>query len=629
MNNIRGKFATGVVVALLCACLLGLLSACGQETSSEPDSAASSDLLLVEAYELDFDAEFIEQAAGDVEVKRVTATTRSFIAQEQALVEFNNENMALMVPLSILNEAKDASASLVMNYSYSSEEGAGSIDFCLPTIPEYELYFPGASADEVSLLLADVALEEEQASSARERFAELGYEVEASAPVYSVMAYLVHSSNGENTAVKLESFNNSLTMVQVGSTTEESLESRLYLSYEDKVYKPSTVAFYENDGQEMSFAETYFAGSFITTQGSLASADYTDIQAHYSQAAIKQVQQSYNMAYSIAGDAAEFQPDSSATFEDFRNAAAAFTPVPLIDDASFAGMKEELALAYTSMPVFGSLEGKDENALLNNYQARSPYWTVTLFEELYESGVLDDVSSRGLVSTSRISVALDQIGSFYDLIALFENVDEFVEAPDSEEVEQWLLGINDVALDDPLRPYAALAVHYGLLTPDGEGNLNMYQQITRGDLCLSYANLSTLVSNTIDNDVRYDGFTQRYLYNKDSSLVFDVEGTWEFVSATRPDGSSYTQEEIDADAASFIFELGDSLELWTGAEYHGTYWFSLEQKKITVGYDYDVYYDPSRYESFEINDDLTELIYYYHNADDPEFDGEIYYFKRV
>lgn len=593
---------------------------CSCSGQSEP--ASKDKILESETYEPSVDLEFLDLVDGDVEVRRVTKAPQSFEKDQAYFVNFQNENMALSVPLSLVDAASKADSYVTMRYHYPEGGDQELINFYLPAIEEYELYYPGVAAEDVSLLIGDVVVSETKSTSVRDRFTQQGYTVSQGAPIYSIEMYLINEADPAAAAIKLDMSMNELLMREKGAIDEEALDARLYLSDQDKVYSPNKMTYRDNSSAGGDFVDTYLYGSFVSTRGSLDDTGYTDIAGHYAEDAIKQAQKSFNMAGAITEGSA-FEPDQAASVVDVFEATGAFDAIPTADIQTFTTMKSQVTDEYSADVAFETYFSDGEDALQNNYVSRMEEGFSAIYKKLEQEGKLDQVLDNDPSLSSRLNVALMQLSIYASNSSALYEKDPLESLPTDKDVDQWLLGVTDVAIDDPLRAYIALAVHYGLIAPDSEGKLNLYEPITRADLCLSFVNLAALVQDSAEKAQVYPGFTQAYLWARDSSLLYDAKGLWEFDQATRVDGSKYTAEEIAADEASFEFGLGKSLEKWAGDSYDGTYWFNLKDRVLTAGY------ANGEFESFEISEDMTELTYRYFNETDPEFDGETYVFKRA
>ncbi|MGI6105298.1 MAG: hypothetical protein ACOYD7_03785 [Raoultibacter sp.] len=602
----------GVITIALMSAMMVALFACGSTTNDTQS-------LETEAYSPSFEAEFLEYAQDQVEIKKVVNPPSSFSPGEVYYVDFDQESMALSVPLSVLDQAESDKAYIVMRYQYPAGSSAESISFYIPSTELAYLYYPEASTEDLSLLVSDVVVSESQAKSIKNTLSEQGNEVSESAPTYSVAAYLVCESESESSAVRLESLSKEITMRERGLADASEVESRLYLSSSRDVYKPITVAYTAEDGK--SFVDTYFYGSFASTQAVLPQANYQDISGHYAESAIQQVQLSYNMAQAIT-EGSEFSPDSQATSEDVCEAIGAFMAAPLANDAAYEKSKEQILAEYPEYAPLIKADAENFDYLLKNYVARMPYGLIEAYQKLEEADSATSLIDRGHAINARIDVAMLELASAGDVLVDAATGESKLSLPDKETTDIWLTGITDIAEDDPIRPYAAMALHYGLLFPDKEGKLNPYSTITRADLCLSFANLGALFEQTVEKADYFEGYTQSYLYARDANLLFDVTGTWSMVGAERVDGSTYTKDEVAQDDASFSFALGESLEKWENDEYKAVYYYSAQERTITICYEYRIF------EVLEVSEDLKTLKYVYENEEDPEFNGEIYYFER-
>lgn len=598
------KLSLGAAIALA---LVFSLSGCSESDTSSganpiSENPASSDVLASEVYEPQFDLGIPEVFGGELEIRRVTDTSAKLGSGTESFVDFESQNMALSIPLTMLSQAAEDDALVGMRHYYKDGGDQKSIIFYLPEVQEYDLYFPEAKESDLSLLICDALVSDKD-------------------PSYAFNAYLIYEQNGEETAIKMSSLTEKVIMRETGVIDEKSLDARLYRSVNDDVYKPTKIAYTNEKDPGSSFVDTYLYGSFTSTEGALIDAGYTDVTGHYAEPAIKQVQKSYNLAEAItAGNS--FEPDRIATDEEVNDAMGAFCSQPVMSDEVFEIAKPQIVAEY---PLFTPLIKGDEpnlDTILKDYVARTPYGQIDIYASLAGEAELTTLTERGHAINTRIDVALMLLGMFTDDTSNTGKNGSLAVLPDEETTEQWLLGVTDIEAADPLRPYAAWATHYGLLSPDSEGKLHMFDAITRADLCVAFANMSSVYDEEIASNTEYKGYTQKLLYEKDPTLVFDVTGEWDLTAATRADGSAYSADEITAQQASFTFKLGDSREHWENEEYLAYYRFSLKDRTMTL------LYSSGEFETLELNADLTELTYHYVYDDDPEFSGETYFFTR-
>lgn len=624
MKKSRIALVVAVALAFVCA-----LSSCGGQPGAEEKKNATEapsqevsavKVLESEECELPSDFDLLKLTEDNVESRRVTETTKDFEEDLNYCVDFSNENMALSVPLSLISEAAEVNSNIVMRYHYPEGNDQKSIGFYFPVVEEYELYFPGSTAEEVSLVVGDVIVADSQSESVCSRFEQQGCVVEEDAAVYSVEMGLVYETADEISVVKLDMIMDELVMREEGVIDEAELNSRLYINNEDAVCSVNKTAYLSNSTPEKSFVDSYFYGSSFSTQGTLSEANYDDIQGHYAEGAIRQAQSSFSMASAITqGDS--FNPDQEADITDVFEAFGTFYAIPLMNAEVYETIKPQLVEEYAVDDFYQAYFVSDDDYLVNNYASRVPYGYAEMYRSLAQQDELEYVLDKNPALNSRVNIALMQLGSLADNPGILNN-ENFLTDPSEEEVDQWLLGITDVDDADPLRPAVALAVHYGLIAPDAEGKLNLYEPITRADLCLSYVNFATLIRDTAEDDQDIAGYTRQYLRVSDEAMFYDVNGAWELVEATRADGSTYTAEEIADEEAFFEFRLGNSEESWTGESYSGTYWFSLKDRIMMIGY------ENGEFEPLELDESLTHLTYHYINDADPEFSGETYVFER-
>lgn len=622
----KSQIALLLVLALV---LVGALSSCGGQSNTEDkangskatsEEVAADKMLESVEYELPSDFDLSDLTEGNIESRRIAETTKDFEEDSDYYVDFSNENMALSVPLSLINDAATVDSNVVMRYHYPEGNDQKSIGFYFPVVEEYELYFPGSTAEEVSLVVGDVVVADSQSESARSRFEQQGCAVEEDAMVYSVEMGLVYENADEISVVRLDMIMEELVMREVGEIDEDELDSRLYISNDDTVYTVNKTAYLSDSSTKESFVDSYFYGSSFSTGGNLSEVSYDDIQGHYAEGAIRQAQASFNMADVITqGDL--FNPDQEASTTDVFEAFGAFYAIPLMNAEVFEDAESQLIEEYSIDDFYQAYFSSDEEYLVNNYASRVPYGYAEMYRTLAQQDELDYVLEKNLALNSRINIALMQLGSLADNPGILNN-ESFLTNLSEEEVDQWLLGIIDVDDSDPLRPAIALAVHYGLIAPDVEGKLNLYEPITRADLCLSYANLATLIQEAAEDDQDTAGYIRQYLRMSDETMFYDVNGSWELVEATKVDGSAYSAEEIADEEAFFEFRLGNSEESWTGESYSGTYWFSLKDRIMMIGY------ENGEFEPLELDESLNKLTYHYINENDPEFSGETYVFER-
>lgn len=607
-----------LIVSLVFLALFSLvLCACAAQSK---DSPSDTHVLSSEEYKPQTEFDFQSLAGDNLEIRRVTEASKDFTSNEAYYVDFSTANMALSVPVSLISDADKAQSYIAMRYAYPEGEDQELIELYFSKIVDYTLYFPSANEKDVSLILADVELTEEASATQRETFIEEGYEVFPGKPVYYVGAYLVHTTETGEEMVKLDATTGEILMREKGVIDEESLESRMYRSSDQDIYKPRMMAYYEDSATDKGFVDTYFYGSFTSTQGAVGEALYDDLEGAYAENAIKQAQISYNMPRAITEESS-FQPNQEAGVSDVFETMGAYYSTPLIRESTFELVKEAAIDRVKADASYQLLFSSNDDYLVNNYVSRVPLGYAEICETLSEQGAIETIKQGGLVINSRINVALMQIGAFGDDFEQYFGEKNVLHL-DEKTVDQWLLGVTDVELDNPLRPYAALAVHYGLLSPDSDGKLRLYEPITRGDMCLSFMQMDDMYLSFTDSQQVHEGYTQKNLIERAADLPYGISGVWLLSGATRTDGSTYNEEEIASEHASFTFSLGDSLEKWDGDEYSGTYWFDVKDRIVTIGY------KDGQYETFEVNEGLTTLTYHYRNAEDPEFDGEVYYFTR-
>lgn len=469
-----------VLVPLLFGAAFITLGACG-------GADASGSKVVSPSYEL----EFLELAEGEVEIRELTNAPQGGASNLTHYVDFENENMALIAPLSMILDAQENDSDIALRHVYSGGNEGDCISFSLPAITEYEIYFPDASVDDISVLVADVVVAEEGSTRARAELKELGCTVSSGEPVYCTMIYLINNAGDTPVAIKLDSFEEALVMREEKALNEDELNRRLYLSSAGDAYKPLTTAYYQSNTADRGYVDTYFYGSFISVQGETAQMHYGDLAGHYAENAITQVQLSRNLANALSTEE-RFNPDAPVSAEEVLEAQGSFYAQPLMSKEAYELAAAGIVKRYGVDQMFSSLIDPDSADLAAGYVARVPYATAEVYEAIGLAGGLDALVDEGLALNSRISAAILAIGGFIDNAEEFDITGLLAAEPTSQQVDDWLTGINDVSEDNPLRPYAALAVAYGLLTPNEEGSLALYEPITRADLCLLYAALDSL-----------------------------------------------------------------------------------------------------------------------------------------
>lgn len=617
----KTKFGLSVLLVLALGMLTLIFPACSTfGTATDTDTT----ILESELFSPDYELEFLTLAEGDVEIRQVTATSQDLSSETVYHVDFENQNKALMVPLSLLAEAEEKGSFITIRYHYPEDGYADDITFYLPYISEYEIYFPDASQEDISLVVGDVVVAEQQSTEIRSQITNLGATADEQSRIYATQLYLVDTSGDEPALVKLSSIEERLIMREQGNTDEYELGTNLYLSDEGDIYEPAKTVYSSDDGTGAGLVDTYLYGSFMSVKGELDSTEYADIKGHYAEDAILQVQQSRAMASALTGSTEEglFRPDEAATAEDVLNAQGAFFSQPLMSERTYEHTEAAIKERYAVDQMFHYLIDAKSDVEVRSYVARVPYGTAEVYETLGLEGSMDSLVEQGLAMNSRISAALLGIGAFRDDAVVFGFTGSLAAEPTAEHVATWLTGITDVAEDDPLRSYIALAVKYGLLSPTAEGKLNAYAPISRADLCLLYANLDELYAQDASEARVLDGYSQSYLYAKDHSLHFNIEGTWGLTQATRADGTAYTPEQVESEQASFVFKQGESTEYWTGETYDALYLYCAEERVITL------HYANGEKEQLSFDNTLMELTYHYVYEDDPEFSGEVYVFTR-